>query len=317
MSSVPDLRISKLTQTPIRSEGDFVLYWMMGARRASYNFALDQAVSYAENLNKPLVIFEDLRCGFELSSKRMHAFMIEGMLANQEVFNDRAVTYIPAVEEKIGENEKVLSALCKKSCLVIVDEFPSFILPKIRADFIEKNPKTYFESVDTNGLLPMRAVSQTFPTAYAFRRYLQKNIMAHLLEFPQADALKNKKLSKLKTLGIEFNKRELSEYKEWIDQIPFQEKVEISPIKGGGYEANKVLKNFINNKLKFYGEMRSHPDLEMQSGFSPYLHFGHIGVHKIFKALAEKESWSVKKLSTKASGKKKAGGECLQALKLF
>jgi deoxyribodipyrimidine photo-lyase len=45
---------------------------------------------------------------------------------------------------------------------------------------------------------------------------------------------------------------------------------------GGDKIANKILQNFIQNKLENYGEKRNDPSLDFQSDLSPYLHFGQI-----------------------------------------
>ena len=45
---------------PINKNGEYVLYWMQINRRFEYNFALEYAVAWANKLNKPLLIYEDL-----------------------------------------------------------------------------------------------------------------------------------------------------------------------------------------------------------------------------------------------------------------
>ena len=48
------------------------------------------------------------------------------------------------------------------------------------------------ELVDSNGILPMRAANKVFARAHDFRRFLQKNLRPHLLEFPDPDPLKGR-----------------------------------------------------------------------------------------------------------------------------
>jgi deoxyribodipyrimidine photo-lyase len=45
------------------------------------------------------------------------------------------------------------------------------------------------EAVDSNGLLPMAAAERVFPTAHAFRRFLQSTLPAHFGDFPRRDPL--------------------------------------------------------------------------------------------------------------------------------
>ncbi len=40
------------------------------------------------------------------------------------------------------------------------------------------------EAVDSNGILPLRGADRVFPTAHAFRRFLQKELRPHLQVFP-------------------------------------------------------------------------------------------------------------------------------------
>lgn len=46
------------------ARGAYVLYWMIAARRSTWNFALDHAIARAKELGRPLVVFEPLRIGY-------------------------------------------------------------------------------------------------------------------------------------------------------------------------------------------------------------------------------------------------------------
>jgi deoxyribodipyrimidine photo-lyase len=54
--------------------------------------------------------------------------------------------------------------------------------------------------------------------------------------------------------------------------------------------------------LSAYDELRNHPDEEATSRLSPYLHFGHVSVHQVFRALAKQENWSARNLKQPATG---------------
>ncbi|MBI1849841.1 MAG: hypothetical protein HYR85_05805 [Planctomycetes bacterium] len=53
---VPSIRVRIVKDTPIRRDGDFVLYGMIAYRRTEWNFALDRAVECARELAKPLLV---------------------------------------------------------------------------------------------------------------------------------------------------------------------------------------------------------------------------------------------------------------------
>lgn len=53
-----------MNQGPVNPAGDYVVYWMISARRLGWNFGLQRAVDHAVALGKPLVILEALRCDY-------------------------------------------------------------------------------------------------------------------------------------------------------------------------------------------------------------------------------------------------------------
>ena len=63
-STVPAIRITAVNDAPVRADGDYVLYWMIAARRTQWNFALQHAVARARELGKPLVVLEAIRAGY-------------------------------------------------------------------------------------------------------------------------------------------------------------------------------------------------------------------------------------------------------------
>ena len=80
---VPAIRVTTRNDAPVRSGGRYVLYWMTAARRPRWNFALDRAVRWAEELGLPLVVLEALAVDYPHASDRLHGFAIQGMGANQ------------------------------------------------------------------------------------------------------------------------------------------------------------------------------------------------------------------------------------------
>ncbi|MCA9556669.1 MAG: deoxyribodipyrimidine photolyase, partial [Myxococcales bacterium] len=47
-----------------------------------------------------------------------------------------------------------------------------------------------------------------------------------------------------------------------------------------------------------------HPDDDVSSGLSPWLHFGHVSVHRVFRDLAAREGWTPDRLGPGSSGAK-------------
>ena len=191
MSSVPAIRLRFANTLPGRQDGAFVLYWMIAFRRTTWNFALDRAVEWAEKLQKPLVILEALRCSYPWASDRMHRFMLDGMAEHACWLEGTSVYYYPYVEPKPKAGKGLLAALASRACVVVTDDFPCSFLPRMVAS-AARQVSVLMEVVDSNGLLPMRQAEKAYPTAYAFRRFLQKELPRHLEDFPRLIDLERK-----------------------------------------------------------------------------------------------------------------------------
>ena len=272
----------------------------------AWNFALDRALEHAKQLGKPLVVLEALRCDYPYASDRLHGFVLDGMRDNAARLQSSAVHYHPYVEPGPGAAKGMLAAFADSSCLVVTDFFPSFFLPRMLASAAKALP-VCLERVDSNGLLPLAAADKAYPTAYAFRRFLQKALPLHLSESPQSDPLRGKGLARLAALPGELGERwpatRLEARGEVLASLPIDHGVASVGPGGGAHEAGRRLDGFLEERLPRYGE-RSAPDVDASSGLSPYLHFGHISAHGIFAALAEREGWSPEKLGEKAAGKR-------------
>ena len=308
MLPVPQLRLEVRNERPVNLKGQFILYWMIASRRSSWNFALDEAIEWAKNLKKPILVLEALRCDYQWASDRLHFFLLTGMAENARRFQSSKVHYYPYVEMRKGEGKGLLSALAAHSCLVITDHFPCFFLPRMVAAAASKIPVRLIQ-VDSNGLLPLRAAGQPFSSAYAFRRFLQKNLPPHLSSFPQAQPLAGLDLPSIDSLPAEIEKRwppaspqALANPSPILSQFPIDQSISPGIFSGGEAQAEKVWREFLHRKLDEYEKKRNQPQEEGTSGLSPYLHFGHISVHRLFSDLSQKEKWSAERIASKSKG---------------
>ncbi len=300
--TVPDIRIQTMNEANVHRSGSFVLYWMTASRRLNCNFALDRAIEHCRSLDRPLLIFEPLRCDYRWASRRLHSFVIQGMRDNAEIAARFGHAYVPWVQRDVGGGSGLLQDLAAKACVIVTDDYPCFFLPQmVRAT--ARHLPVRLEAVDSNGLLPMRATDQIFPTAYAFRRFLQKNLTPHLTTQPHPDPLSDPKIPRLTELPALFSHRpglcsssELENPASWMDSIPIDQEVRETGSVGGSNTARQCLTQFLSHRLARYGEERNEPDADAASGLSPWLHFGHISVHEVFSRLTEREKWSITQL---------------------
>jgi deoxyribodipyrimidine photo-lyase len=303
---VPASRIRLVDTAPMHATRTVVLYWMTAARRTRSNFGLEQAVSHARRLRKPLVVLEALRVDHQWASERFHRFVLDGMRDNRAAFDGRpGVTYLPYLETGPGAGRGLLSALAGHAAVVVTDDFPCFFLPAM-IESAGRQLDVRLEAVDSNGLLPMRAVSTVFPTAHAFRRALQKTLPSHLKERPQDDPLADPLAAPAWPLPGEFAARWPDAF-TWLDRggslerLPIDHQVRATDLAGGATAAHQRLAAFVDHELPGYGDERNVPDRDATSRLSPYFHWGHLGPHEVFDRLMAREGW-LGDLPSKATG---------------
>ena len=291
---VPTDRISTLNRAPVRMDGDYVLYWMIAARRSRYNFGLQRAVEHAVRLGKPLVVLEALRAGHRWASARFHQFVIDGMLDQARRFQRPGVHYHPYLEPANGDGRGLLAALAAHAAVVVTDDYPVFFLPAMVAAAASQLP-VLLEAVDSNGLLPMRVASKAHVTAYSFRRMLQDALPRHLPHRPLEDPL-----APLTGPPPSLPAGVAARWPDalaWLaaggtlGDLAIDQRVTPVAMRGGETAARAALDAFVANGLPAYAGSRNHPDHDASSGLSPYLHWGHLSSHEAFAALMSREGW--------------------------
>jgi len=296
---VPASRVRALNASAVATRGEYVLYWMVAARRGRYNFALEQAAGHARARKLPLLVFEPLRVSYPWASQRLHTFVVQGMAANAVHFARTSAYYFPYLEPQRGAAAGLLAALAARAALIVTDDYPCFFIPRMTAA-AARALDVRVEAVDGNGLLPLSlANGKSFYNAYHFRRFVQRHVAHELAQSPREDPLRRLALPRLPGLpqGIEerwprVTDAQLADVAGTVAKLPVSTKVPaVASLPGGTHEARRVLARFIESRLARYALERDHPDAEAASGISPYLHFGQLGVHEVVAALREPEHW--------------------------
>ncbi len=295
---IPAIRVTQANSVPIRSDGDYVLYWMIANRRLRWNFALDQAICRAKELGKPLLIFEPLRVRYRWASDRLHRFIIEGMRDHVAELDGHRVGYYPYVEPRPGVGTPLLATLARRSCLVVSDEYPGFFLPTM-IDAVKDRLPARLELVDAATVMPLRMADRTFTVAHSYRRWMQKNILDVILDTPAAQPLSRLRLPEFP--GVD--RRVLKRWpvadpaallaSDGLAKLAIDHGVTAAEEHPGGpREAERRLKRFVGERLSAYGDDRNHPDRRATSGLSPYLHFGHLSSHQVVDAIFRRQDWT-------------------------
>ena len=295
------LRLANLQ--PERPERELVLYWCIGARRATHNLALDHALDEARRLRRPLLVFEPLRLDYPWASERFHAFVLEGMRDNARAFAAAGLSYFPYVEPSSGAGRGLLEALAQHACLVVTDDVPGFFQPRmVHATAARLDVRLV--GVDGNGLSPLSSTTQLFPSALAFRRHLQRTL-PHQLGVSPVAAPSGRGLPRAHVpagIAQRWPAAALDDLEGSLASLPLDHKVGRVALCGGSEAARDHLARFVEGSLGSYADERNHPDAGVASGLSPWLHFGHLSAHEVFAAVAAKEGFAPDRAVRVANG---------------
>ena len=291
-------RVRALNDHDLRPDGEHVLYWMTAARRSTWNHALDRALAHARALGRPLIVLEALGCRHAWANDRSHRWLLQGMADNARAFGNTPVLHHAWVERRPGEGRGLVEALADGACVVVGDDWPSLGLPRLQTA-AARRLDVRFEVVDANGLLPMREPERVFTTAHSFRRFLQGRLADLLTLRPAADPLRGLGLPRAR-LPAEVARRWPAETPEALLSPGLPGEIDIDhgvpPVAevGGPRSARQALTRFLDGSpsgagLEAYADDRNHPDHEATSGFSPWLHFGHLSAQEVVQAVLDRE----------------------------
>lgn len=292
MENINSQRVFRRNEKEPNSGGDYIIYWMQTNHRFQYNYALEHAVNRANDLGKPLVIYEDLVCDYRWASDRIHTFYLEGMREHFKQADKFPATYVPFVEREAGQNQKIVKALFKNACEVVSDEYPVFFIKERNNEFGMKL-SIPFTTVDSNGIIPLGLTEKAPYNAYFFRKIMQRNFLECFNHPPRKNPLEslknNKKISFSEGVEQIYQSPEaiFENIPAFIKTLNIRHDVSVLEMKGTRRAALGKLGQFIEYGLLEYDEKRNDPDENKTSGLSPWLHFGKISEYEIVKAVLD------------------------------
>ncbi|MBC7195086.1 MAG: deoxyribodipyrimidine photo-lyase [Caldisericia bacterium] len=255
-------RVIKHKEREIK-EGEFVIYLMSRDQRVKDNFCINYGVHLAKKYNKKFGVLFILYPSFLDATLRQYDFMIKGLIKIEKSLRDLNIPFFI----RFGEPLNILKSFIKEKrvCFLISDFSPL----KISRNFkkrLKENIDISFYEIDTHNIIPPWIVSDKEEIgAFTIRKKINKILDKYLIEREEI-----KKLNQ----NVEF---------EFFDIEKFYEKLEVDKnvkpskfFESGEDEAEKTLKNFIENKLDLYKDFKNDPTKDYLSNLSPYLHFGMI-----------------------------------------
>ncbi len=307
--TVPAERIRAANAAPLRPERDLVLYWTTASRRVRWNPALERAAAIAREVGRPLLVLEALRCDEPHASDRIHAFAMQGMADTARRLAGRAA-YHPYVEPARGAGEGLVEAIAARACAVVADDFP-MPDPARRLERAARAVDVRVEAVDGSCLVPFRLAGKDFPSAYAYRRFLQRTLPRFLDRLPAPDPLARARLPRLARLPAAVLRRwpaadpdALARPARLVARLPIDHGVPPAPSRGGSAAGEARLRRFLERGLPRYAEGRASPDEGATSGLSPGLHVGHVSSLEVVRAVLAREGWAPHLVAPRADGRR-------------
>lgn len=262
-----DQRIEFRNKFEIPSEGSCVLYVMQRCQRPFDNPALNVAVKIANEFSLPVKVVSFV-FKYPRANLRHYKFFLDGIIDVAQGLLHRGIFFHLKIAQDFSAITKEILSFSPKA--VVMDENPLKEMEKLRKRLSKELPIP-FMTVDSDVVVPSKLLEKEIYNARSLKiKY--KKILSQFLK--REEDLKPKIIANYKELPI-FTLDEVRSALKLDYSIKPTEK------RGGYFEGQRVLKSFVDNRLKGYEKRRSDPNEDGTSGISPYLHFGQISPLKI------------------------------------
>jgi deoxyribodipyrimidine photo-lyase len=258
------------------ASGRCVVYWMQRAQRADDNPALDVAIHAANALSQPVVAFLGLVPFYPRGNLRHYRFLVEGLPSLADRLKARGV---PLILSPFPNHS--LLAFCEKvrPSLVVGDENPLNETERWRTIVAEKLRAPLW-TVDADVIVPTRLLKK--------EQYAARTIR------PRIHALLDQFLIRTREPRAHFPFRvprglpqiDPRDPRILDDRFPIDRSVSpVATFRGGADSGEAILKRFLRERLAGYDRNRNHPEQNLTSQLSPWLHFGQLGPRKVALAV--------------------------------
>ena len=269
-------RISALNGAAVR-RGRYVLYWMQASQRAVDNPALDVAVERANDLSLPVLCVFGLSSSYPEANLRHHAFMLEGLAETRT----RCAEIGVRLAVLLGKPDEAAVRCAADAALVVCDRGYLRLQKKWRTRVAQESPCLVLQ-VEGDVVVPVATASTKREWSAATLRPKIHRYMDTFLSPPRSPRPRRD------SLGIRIAGDVRSLAPALLDTLSLDRSAApVRDVNGGTGQALTLLDDFLQRKLPYYGDERQDPSLGMQSGLSPYLHFGQISPVRIARAVAD------------------------------
>jgi deoxyribodipyrimidine photo-lyase len=262
-------RVRLLNGKNFKNKGP-IAYWMSRDQRADDNWALLFAQELAIKYKQPLAVVFCLVDDFLGATFRQYSFMLDGL---QQIANELNKKNMPFYL-LLGQPEKQIPKFVRQHKIEnLVTDFDPLKIKRNWKKIVAAKINIPFYEVDAHNIVPcwLASPKQEFG-AYTIRPKIHKLLPEFSDDFPKLKKHPFKWAPKV----LEINWAKITQklhINRSVDKVDW--------LQPGPRAAKKILKNFIENKLRYYEQRRNDPNQDGQSNLSPYLHFGQLSAQRI------------------------------------
>ncbi len=266
--------------------GAFVLYWMHHAVRGHDNPALDTALTFANALKLPVLVYQGLGGRHRYNNDRHHTFILQGAKdahAQLQARGVRAVFHL----DTTGEQPSPLQSLVDRAAAVVFEDYPAPPFPGWSERLAQASPAPVV-AVDSACIVPMQSQPRRFGRAYEYRRH---NAAAYAVRVPAAwHDIKPEVAPYDGELGFDPLDLERAKFAELCAQCRIDHSIPPVPDSPGGSVAGYARwQRFRETGLGTYARDRNDAAIAWPRGvsrLSPYLHHGQVSPFRVAR-----EAW--------------------------
>ncbi|MBI9107595.1 MAG: deoxyribodipyrimidine photo-lyase [Spirochaetales bacterium] len=266
-------RTFKLNNAPLPTEGR-IIYWMSREQRIDDNWALLHSIELTKGHRGCEIVFV-LSPEFTGFTARGFDFCIRGLEETEERAAELGIGFRVVSG---GEPFIILSEYAERvEAAAVVCDFNPLRESLVQHMKLAEKLSIPVVEVDSRNIVPCRSISikQEY-SAFTLRRKIEPVLPMYLTLFPSVEEL----------TGLPgFVLKNTSEKIDWNEiKKNFLPNDEIVPVKNpvpGRRQGEELLTEFIEHRLESYAAERNDPNIDAQSGLSPYLHFGQISAQTV------------------------------------
>lgn len=269
----------------VAAHGEFVLYWMRTAVRATENPALDVAVEAANQLGLPVFVYHGLSEKYPFASDRHHTFILQGAKDVRASLAKRNIGYAFHLEIRDHRGPWIVD-LANRAAIVVTEDMPVEPLVGWTQRLSDKT-STPLVAVDTACVLPMQEVEKAYTRAFEFRDATAGERQERMLQ--ESRDLEPRHTAfvpdDLPFEPVDFESLSIDELVALCD---IDHSVGPVPDTVGGSLAGYARWNsFVKSGLHRYAKDRNNALLPGVSRMSAYLHYGMVSPMRIAREAAD------------------------------